>query len=331
MQFPAQVVAAGTILLSLAAPAEAALKLYVTNSRGADISVVDVASRTVTGTLKVGDHVHGACAPADGSRVFTTISSDKVLKVIDTASDQVVDVIALKGWSNQCAATPDGRYVAVPDWKEDQVEIIDVHSRSAVKLLGIPHPHNCYNAGNENEFVCSSVEMHALYRIDLKALTFSAEYSLDGEPRPFAVTRDGKRAFVQLTGYHGIEVASPSPAAAPRRVDLPPAPLSSCLLEAGPQTPSHGIALSPDESQLWVDSLADNIVYAYDANRLVLQAKVPVGECPAWIAISPDGKYVAVSASASDEVSLIDRGSARELARIKVGKAPKRLVFVDVK
>jgi YVTN family beta-propeller protein len=221
--------------------------------------------------------------------------------------------------------------VAVPDLAEDQIEIIDVRARSAVKLLGIPRPHNCYNTGSDNEFVCSSMDMHALYRVDLKTMSFSAQYGLDAEPRPFVVTRDGQRAFVQVTGYHGFEETGPSPAATPRRVDLPPAPISSCLAEAGPQTPSHGIALSPDEAQLWVDSLGDGMVYAYDTNRLSLQAKVPVGDCPAWIGVSPDGKYVAVSDSASNEISLIDRAAAREVARIKVGKAPKRLLFVDVK
>jgi YVTN family beta-propeller protein len=221
--------------------------------------------------------------------------------------------------------------VAVPDWVENQIEIIDVRARSAVKVLGVPHPHNCFNAHSDSAFVCSSMDMHALYRVDLKTMRFSAEYGVDEAPRPFAVTRDGQRAFVQVTGYHGIEETGPSPAAAPRRVDLPPAPISSCLSEGGPQTPSHGVALSPDETQLWVDSLADGMVYAYDTLHLSLQAKVPVGECPAWIDISSEGRYVAVSNSASDETSLIDRAGAREVARIKVGRAPKRLVFVDVK
>lgn len=52
------------------------------------------------------------------------------------------------------------------------------------------------------------------------------------------------------------------------------------------------------------------------------------GSCPNWITFSPDGRYVAVSNSGSDDCSIIDTNTRREMARIKVGKGPKRLLAV---
>ena len=82
--------------------------LYVDNSLGDDISVIDLGRLQVVDTIKVGKEPHGLCAPADGRRLFTTIESEKNLKTIDTASGEIVDTIPVTGRPNECAATPDG-------------------------------------------------------------------------------------------------------------------------------------------------------------------------------------------------------------------------------
>lgn len=112
------------------------------------------------------------------------------------------------------------------------------------------------------------------------------------------------------------------------RVDLPPAPPSSCVLE--PHTPTHGIELSPNGKQLWVTSLADGGVYAYEVATKKFSRKISTGKCPNWITVSSDGQYVAVSNSGSDDCSIIDTRTLREVARVKVGKGPKRLLAVNV-
>ena len=82
---------AGTFLgciLAVGADNSAAhsFKLYVGNSRGDDISIIDLASLKVTGEIKAGERVHGVCVQADGKRLFATVESDHTLRIIDTAS-----------------------------------------------------------------------------------------------------------------------------------------------------------------------------------------------------------------------------------------------------
>src|SRR5438093_13026547 len=86
------------------------MKLYVTNSLGDDITVIDLATLKVVGDIKVGERVHGVAAQADGRRLFTTIESERNLKVIDTAADQVIRTIPLTGMPNQGRVTPDRRF-----------------------------------------------------------------------------------------------------------------------------------------------------------------------------------------------------------------------------
>src|SRR6266700_7842194 len=132
------------------------MKLYVTNSLGDDITVIDLEALKVVGDIKVGERVHGVAAQADGRRLFTTIESERNLKIIDTAADQVIRTIPLTGRPNQCAVTPNGRFVGVPIRDGNGVDIVDMTQHRVVKTLPVKVPHNCFNAGNnEHMFVTS--------------------------------------------------------------------------------------------------------------------------------------------------------------------------------
>jgi YVTN family beta-propeller protein len=323
-----------TAILSLAtactgfAAPRGAVKIYVTNSQGDDITVIDLATRQVTADIRVGKQVHGVCAPADGRRVFTTIESQNNLKVIDTATDRVVATIALTGRPNQCASTPDGRYVGVPIRSGNSVDIVDTRQGKVVKVLPVRVPHNSYDAGNNERMFVSSMGSDEIDLIDLRRMDYAAKIPVGGIPRPYTVSTDGRTLYTALTDLHGFVVASVPERKVVARVDLPPAPPSTCALE--PRTPTHGLGLTPDGSQLWVTSLADGRLYVYDVATRKLAGEVGTGKCPNWIAFSPDGRYLAVSNSDSDDCSIIDTRARREVARVKVGKGPKRLVVVRV-
>jgi YVTN family beta-propeller protein len=89
---------------------------------------------------------------------------------------------------------------------------------------------------------------------------------------------------------------------------------------------THGLALSPDGTELWVTSLLDNSVYVYEVKANKVTGRVAVGDGPNWVTFSPDGRYVCVSNTGANDVSIIDVRTRREVKRVKVGKAPKRIV-----
>src|SRR6185312_1068699 len=131
--------------LAVTGGAEAATRsmLYVANSQGDDITIIDLATQKVVKTLKVGPIVHGVCAQADGRRAFATIESEHALKVIDTKTNTVTDTIALGGQPNECAATLDGHYVVVPLLAPaNSAVIVDMVQKKIVKTLPLRHPHN---------------------------------------------------------------------------------------------------------------------------------------------------------------------------------------------
>src|SRR5206468_10591920 len=67
-------------------------KLYVTNSAGDDVTIVDVATHKPIGRIEVGPHPHGIAVPAAQDVVLVTIEGGKTgeLVWIDPHTDKVI-------------------------------------------------------------------------------------------------------------------------------------------------------------------------------------------------------------------------------------------------
>jgi YVTN family beta-propeller protein len=70
-----------------------------------------------------------------------------------------------------------------------------------------------------------------------------------------------------------------------------------------------------------------NYAAIYELPDFRLKGTVPVGGSPNWVICDPEGKHAYVSNPKDDSVSVIDIEAVREVARIKVGKSPKRVAF----
>lgn len=325
--------AVALLLAASCAMAEAASRsiLYVANSQGDDITVIDLATQKVLTTIKVGPIVHGVCAQGDGRKAFATIESEHSLKVIDTRTNTVIDTIALGGQPNECAATTDGHYVVVPLLAPaNNAVIVDMVQKKIVKTLPLRHPHNCFTPeGGSNTIVyCEERDAFRINRIDLTKMDYTDTVKVAGDPRPFIVSADEKRLYTALSGLHGVAVID-IPGKTMSQVALPPMPWLDCRVEP-PNTPVHGIALTQDGKKLWITSVSDSGIYVYDLASKKLGRKITVGECPNWISMSRDGKYAGVSNADTDDTSILDVKGEKEIARIKVGKAPKRVLVIEV-
>lgn len=318
------------ILTALGAPAGARTMLYVGNSSGSDVTVIDLAARKVTATIALGHLVHGICAPADGRHIFATVESDHTLRVIDTATNKATDTIALPGQPNQCAATSDGRYVLVPILGPvNVIAIVDMTSKSVVKTLTTRHPHNCFTpeGGSNSVIWCEELENYRINRIDMKTLSITDRVPVAGEPRPFIVSADEKTLYTALSGLHGVAMVDMVKKTM-AEVALPPMSYMACRIEP-PNTPTHGISLTRDGRKLWITSVADAGIYIYDLASRKLSDKIATGACPNWISMSKDGRFAAISNADDDTVSVFDPKTEKEIYRLKAGSAPKRLLVVD--
>ena len=305
-------------------------RLYVGNSNGEDVSVIDLSSLKVVDDIKFGARlIHGLALRPDGNLLFVTVESDHTLRFVDTRTNEIKATIKLTGMPNECAVTPDGLHVAVPIRDEGSVDIIDVLQEKIVKVLPIKEPHNAVSTASNRYIFVSSMGSNAVNIVDLETMSYSAIVPAGGRPRPYVISSDGKTMYVAVSYLHGFDIVNIPDKKVLQRVEMPAqhtGPPRPRKFET-PDTFTHGLALTPDGKELWVTSLLDDCIYIYDVQAGKFTGRMATGDGPNWIVFSPDGKYGCVSNTDSDDVSIFDVKERREVARVKVGKVPKRLVI----
>jgi YVTN family beta-propeller protein len=318
-----------TVTISAAPLWAQGYRLYVDNSNDQTVSVIDLNSLKVVDDIKIGASlIHGLALRPDGKLLFVTVESDHTLRLVDTSTNETKATIKLTGRPNECAVTPDGKYVAVPIRDGDSVDIVDVMQKKVVKTLPIKEPHNAVSTASNRYLFVSSMGSNAVNVIDLKTMSFSAVVPAGGRPRPYVISSDGKTMYVAVSFLHGFDIVNIPQKKVLERVQMPArrsGPPRPRKFET-PDTLTHGLALTPDGKELWVTSLLDDSIYIYDLQTKKFSGPLATGDGPNWIVFSPDGKYGCVSNTDSDDVSIFDVKERRAVARVKVGKVPKRLV-----
>jgi YVTN family beta-propeller protein len=303
--------------------------LLVTNSEGDDISIIDLEHLAPAGDWKVGEHPHGIAVPASGHIAYTTIETEKALKSLDPLSGKVLNALSLPGRPNQCAVTPNGKFVSVPIFDGDSVQIIDAENMRILKSLPVKMPHNCLNAGNNEHMFVTSIKGNQVNMIDLRTLEYMAEIPVGGVPRPIAVDQEEKNMYVALSLFHGFVIVDIPSRKVIHKVEFPALPPDTDLRPLL-NTATHGLTLTPDGKELWAASVPTGNVFVYDIPSGKVHPAIPVGQLPNWIAFPPDGRYGCITNTGSNDCSIVDRRSKKEVARVKVGKAPKRLAAISV-
>lgn len=327
------------ILLALPASASTA-RIYVTNSAGDTVDVVDASTNKVVQVIRGIEVPHGVNFSPDGKWVYVTNESAQELEIVDQKSGAIAHRVALSGHPNNIAVTKDGRFVLI--CIASAPGALDIVDPNAVKLVKtIPTRgglHNVYITPDQKYAVAGSVGAKRMTAFDLQTQSVAWEMDFDAGVRPMTIEKnpDGStsRIFVQLSNLHGFAVVDFAKHQEVARIKLPDGPYGKAEWRLG--TPSHGIGIAPDGKTLWVNSVLANAVFEYSLPDLKLmghttlpevtnQGHAPTGSVPEWITFTPDSRMVYVSNSADRSVSAIDTETLKQVARITVGEVPKRI------
>ena len=322
-------------------PAGLAL-VYVTNSAGNTIDVIDSVTNHVIQVIHGIELPHGIAFSPDGNRVYVSNESESVLDVVDRRSGQILKKVALSDRPNNLAISKDGGRVLVGiRATPGVVDVIDTNSLTRTKSIPVNGSvHNVFVTPDGKYAISGSIESKTATVIDLQREREVWEVKFDRSVRPmaFETNADGstRRIFVQLSGFNGFVVVDFAKRAETARIKLPDQPGGYGKAEGRTGTPSHGIGVSPDGKSLWVNSTLANAVFKYSLPDLTLLGYTPLpevhplahaatGSVPEWITFTPDGKRVYVSNSAARSESAIDTESMKLIALVPVGEVPKRI------
>jgi len=238
-----------------------------------------------------GESIRGVAAHARTGRLY--VSTTKRLAAIDLKTEKIVWEKSYDGRGcDRIAVSPDGQTIHAPAFERPKWYVIDAANgelRASLAAMGWPRQ-ALYSRDGRRAYLSAwesstlSIADTTRHEITKSAGPFSAFVC------PFTVNAKDTLAFANVDGLVGFEVA-----------DLQTGLILDSVASDGYdkdaasqyECPSHGIAFTPDQRELWVADGVRNRLHVYDATVYPPSA-LTVIELPAqprWIAFSRDGRY----------------------------------------
>jgi YVTN family beta-propeller protein len=214
--------------------------------------------------------------------------------VIDTASLENIKTIQIKGGIHDLNVTPDGKYVVAGSARG---------AKPPAKLLNV---------------------------IDTRSSEIAWTVPISPGPSPMAISKkpDGStdKVFAQdgtTNSFFVVDFDTHVVSSNIKLPDIAPAQQNA----AAPPSPSHGMIVTSDQKTLLVNSRLNTTLYAYSLPDLKLAGSAALsGKGAEWLTITPDNKTAYVANSHTNNVSVVDIASMKEVALVPVGFAPARNV-----
>jgi DNA-binding beta-propeller fold protein YncE len=254
------------------------------------------------------------------------ISTRGHLIAMDLATDKIVwDNTYEKGTCcERGQITPDGLTLEVGSNLKDFHRVIDAKTGVVKGIIQTPKSMFNHNTGMsaDGKTVFAAPNGLTMTVADMATMKATHTITFDDHIRVFVINHDASRVYANLNNLLGFEIADARSGKIIKRVEAPAEMWKAKWADPnlhfyGHGAPQHGLALTPDESEIWVPDAINNQMLIYDNegqdNWKLAPAKTIKTEHPSnWITMGLDGK---IALSSSGDV--IDVKSHRVIAPLK--------------
>ncbi len=344
-------IAIAAVIVGMANPAaaESRQKLYVLHSQGHALSIINVATQEIIGSLDVGELPHGIAAPDSQKLLYVAVEGEDAMVVIDTQQDKVIEKYDSIGrHPNEIDITSDGRIVYLPILGDGIYQVFDTQKEAIIAEVptdGFPHnavisPDDKFaylspmDRGNTSAEAIEASGLptslnQKIYVVDLATHKTVATIDTGDAPRPIAINPNGKYLYVNIDGLQGFLTLDLE-----KREVISREEYSLTERERARPSRTHGLWVSPDGKEVWTCDVNHGIVFGFDAtqNPPAQIARVETNVPAYWLEGTPDAKTLYVTSAPGDVVSVIDIASRKVTGVIQLpkGSAPKRMLVLDV-
>lgn len=327
-------------LFSVGAYAEQ--RLYVGNFGSGDISVISIPEHEVISKIEVGHKVDDVIGSPDGRMLYASLKVDTghalgfetegQVVAVDTLTEKVKWRIKLKhGVPNHISMTDDGM-LYVPIFDRNWVDVIDTKKGKIVdRLDGGIGMHGTRLSEDGERLYSGLILGEALTVHNVKTKAVEKVIWFEDGVRPFAVTKDEKTVYLQLSKPHAFFKVDMEQGKIVQKIDMPEPPKDFVFEPPFHYSTNHGLELSPDETFIVANASRMDYISVFSHPELEYMGSVDVGDDPNWVLISDDSKTAYISNRGEGTISVIDVEGLTEAKRIETGGiGSARMRFIDV-
>lgn len=291
-------------------------RVYVPNSDGHSLTVIDPATGAVLSTTSVGVLPHHVTPSWDLSTLYVLDTAGNAIFPIDPRTSKVGAAIPVEDPYN-LYFTPDGTTALVIAERYQRIDARDPRTWALLWSVSVPHlgvNHGDFSA--DGRYFYASCEFSGWFvKIDLATHAVVAEAKIGSEPIDTKFSPDGSLLYVADQARNGVIMVDPG--------DLH----EVGFIPTGPGT--HGLYPSRDGTKLYATNRLGGSVSVIDfATRAVVATwTIPGGGSPDMGGVSPDGSQFWASGRYNSEVYVFDTATGALAMRIKAGAGAHGLAY----
>ena len=353
--------ASATIVLGQA-PSKVEIAL-VANAEAGTVTLVDVATRTVVGTIDVNparikaegpgrpNYAQDTDVSPDGRTLYVSRGYMGDVAAFDIATGALRWQTSLTTpRADHMTLSPDGRFLYVSAMLDHRVyQLSAADGKITGHLVAGVYPHDVkiskdgrllYNTSigpipgmtrpaSAPPLVESPGHPFQLTIADAKTLEIRERIRTDNGIRPWQFAPGERVLYAQLSSAHAVVAYDLQSKTVARRLELPVKP-GVTKADSDFDAPHHGLALTADGATLCLAGRASDYAALVRAPELALITTIPTGDAPGWSEVSADGRTCFVANSRSDDLSVISIPDRREVARLRMGDGPKHITVAHL-
>lgn len=294
------------------APLHAGTALVLSQT-AVSLTAVDTDTDTIRGNLALAKGAASLTTSVDGSLAYVAHSDLSQISVIDLASWQVKTTYRAPGEPFGLAASASGK-LYVGDWNSADVHELDAATGKLLRSTKAgKSPAHLALTPDGQLLVAAAREANTVTVIDTSDFAARATLPVERSPFALAVAHSGTRALVanaQAGSVSDIDLIKLTVTGTTRVGAMP-----------------YGVAFSTDDARAFITNQQSGSVSVLNSDASERPPNFKVGSYPEGIAVAGNTK-IYVTNWFSDDLSVVDLETGKELRRIKMPAGPRAVAIV---
>lgn len=305
-------------------------KVFVVNTQDASVSLIDFKSMKEEKRFPVGNRPYGIAVMPDARTLAVGVEDEEAVKFFSLPNGEPKGKVPIgKMFNDHLVLTPDGKRLLLANFYSDDVVIIDPAEMKEVgRIEGCSAPHVVkYGPLKKNAYVtCKKITGIAI--IDPANQQLVKFHQLNVNPRSLTFAPDESKVYFGSFWVNGFFEMETETGKVSRLLSFDPPSENSGNQEVtyhGVEAVLPNVLLAANEGRSYVDSV--------DVKTGKLLDRLTSASKPCCVERIPGTSSVKVLVSNLGDSSLqvvevADNGNLKDLGRVNVGAAPKRVAFL---
>jgi DNA-binding beta-propeller fold protein YncE len=272
------------------------------------------------------ENVKGVAASGKTGRIY--VSSLNRMIALDMITGKKIWDKAFEGGCDRMAISPDGKTLYTPQLEGPFWNVVNADNGNVIaKIETKSGSHNTIYSLDGAHVFMAGLKSPVLSVANTKTHTVASTVGpFANFIRPFTVNGSNTLVFANVNDLLGFEVGDLVTGKKLYRVEIQGFTKGAAKRHG---CPSHGIALTADEKELWVADCFNEYIHVFDSTVMPPKqtTSIKMRDCPGWVSFSMDSKFAYSSTG-----EIIDAGTKKVVAALQdeTGRAVQSEKLLDV-